>query len=118
MAKKELEYYLSLPYEVTIEEDEYTTGGKCYRAFCPELPGCASHGESVEQAINALQEAKTLYIETLLTNKQRVPVPVEKTAFTSLMGNVDITSVILQKCQIRHKIEERKIQDWILTSTI
>lgn len=119
MAHKKLEDYLRLSYQMIIQEDEYTNGVKCYRAFCPELPGCASHGDSEEEALEALQEAKSLYIETLLSNNQSVPLPVEeKTVFTSLMGNVDMTSIILQKCQIRHNIEEKKIQDWILTPTV
>ena len=43
-----------------IESDEHG-----YFAYCPELPGCFSQGESYEEASANVQEAITLYIETL-----------------------------------------------------
>ena len=43
-----------------IESDEHG-----YFAYCPELPGCFSQGESYEEALTNVQEAIALYIETL-----------------------------------------------------
>jgi len=43
-----------------IESDEHG-----YFAYCPELPGCYSQGESYEEALTNIQEAIALYIETL-----------------------------------------------------
>ena len=34
-------------------------------AYCPELKGCHTQGETVEEALNNLREAAELYIETL-----------------------------------------------------
>ena len=43
-----------------IESDE-----NGYFAYCPELPGCFSQGQSYEEALTNVQEAIALYIETL-----------------------------------------------------
>lgn len=36
-----------------------------YYAFCPELKGCQTSGETFEEAHNAIKEAIELYLETL-----------------------------------------------------
>jgi len=36
-----------------------------YYAYCPELKGCQTEGESVEEALANLREAAELYLETL-----------------------------------------------------
>ena len=41
------------------------SGEHGYFAYCPELPGCFSQGQSYEEALSNIQEAIALYIETL-----------------------------------------------------
>jgi len=45
---------------VIIEYDEQT---KSYAAYCPELPGCTSAGDTEEEAIRNIKEAILLYLE-------------------------------------------------------
>ncbi len=45
---------------VVIEQDEHG----CY-AWCPELKGCQSQGETIEEALTNIREAAELYLETL-----------------------------------------------------
>ncbi len=45
---------------VVIEKDEYG-----YYAYCPELEGCQTQGDSVEEAMANIKEAIELYLETL-----------------------------------------------------
>jgi len=45
---------------IIIEEDDYG-----FFAYCPELNGCHSQGESKEEAIENIKEAIDLYLETL-----------------------------------------------------
>lgn len=45
---------------VVIEKDDFG-----YYAFCPELPGCHSQGDSFEEAMENIREALQLYLETL-----------------------------------------------------
>ncbi len=49
---------------IIIEKDEYG-----YYAFCPELPGCHSQGDSTEEALENVKEAVDLYLETLSQRK-------------------------------------------------
>ena len=45
---------------VVIEKDDHG-----YYAYCPELDGCQSQGNTLEEAISNIREAAELYIETL-----------------------------------------------------
>ncbi|MHB8231716.1 MAG: type II toxin-antitoxin system HicB family antitoxin [bacterium] len=45
---------------IVIEKDEYG-----YYAYCPELKGCQTQGDSYEEAIDNVKEAVELYLETL-----------------------------------------------------
>ena len=53
---------MSGPYKVnvTIEKDEYG-----YYAYCPELEGCQTQGDSLEEVLSNIREAIELYLETL-----------------------------------------------------
>jgi len=53
---------LSIPYKVNviIEKDEYG-----YYAYCPELEGCQTQGDSLEEVLSNIKEAVRLYLETL-----------------------------------------------------
>jgi len=42
-----------------------------YYAYCPELEGCQSQGETVEEALVNIREAIELYIETLSDEEKR-----------------------------------------------
>jgi len=45
---------------IVIEKDEYG-----YYAYCPELEGCQSQGESLEEVMANIKEAIELYLETM-----------------------------------------------------
>jgi predicted RNase H-like HicB family nuclease len=36
-----------------------------YYAYSPDLPGCQSQGDSMEEAVSNIKEAISLYLETL-----------------------------------------------------
>ena len=45
---------------VVIEYDKKTSS---YAAYCPELPGCASCGDTEKEAMVNIEEAIALYLE-------------------------------------------------------
>ncbi len=45
---------------VIIEKDKYG-----YYAFCPELEGCHTQGDSLDEVLENIKEAIQLYLETL-----------------------------------------------------
>jgi len=51
---------MSYKVSIVIEKDEHG-----YYAYCPELPGCQSEGDSLEIVQANIKEAVELYIETL-----------------------------------------------------
>ena len=51
---------MSYKVSIVIEKDEHG-----YYAYCPELEGCQSQGDSIEEAMANIKEAVELYLETL-----------------------------------------------------
>jgi len=67
-----LDYYLSLKYPMSVYPEE--EGG--YTIMIPDLPGCISEGETLEEAFININEAKELWIETVyLSKKKPIPFP-------------------------------------------
>mgnify|MGYP001104135096 CR=1 FL=1 len=56
---------MSYKVNVVIEKD------KCgYYGYCPELEGCQTQGDSLEEILNNLKEAVELYLETLSVDER------------------------------------------------
>ncbi|OQX83469.1 HicB family protein [candidate division KSB1 bacterium 4484_87] len=51
---------MTMKVNVVIEKDSYG-----YYAFCPELKGCHSQGDTLEEVLENIKEAAQLYLETL-----------------------------------------------------
>ncbi len=51
---------MSYKMSIVIERDEHG-----YFAYCPELDGCHSQGDSLDEIIQNMREAIGLYMETL-----------------------------------------------------
>jgi antitoxin HicB len=68
---KTLEYYLSLPYSIELipDEDGY------WFARIPLLSGCMTQGATRNEALEMLDEAKTLWLETALSEGIEIPEP-------------------------------------------
>ena len=49
-----------MKFRIVIEYDPET---KSYAAYCPELPGCCSAGDTEEEALANAKEAISLYLE-------------------------------------------------------
>jgi predicted RNase H-like HicB family nuclease len=58
---------MSRKASVVIEKDEHG-----FYAWCPELPGCQSQGDTLEEAIANIKEAIELYLDTLPENERDV----------------------------------------------
>jgi len=72
---KDLNYYLDINYEIKIRrltEEE----GDGWLAKIPIRPGCMSDGETIEEAIANLADAKKCWIETSLELERPIPEPI------------------------------------------
>jgi antitoxin HicB len=68
---KTLKYYLALPYtiELTPDEDGY------WFAEIPLLPGCMTQGSNRAEALDMIDEAKMLWLETAIEEGIDIPEP-------------------------------------------
>ncbi len=57
---------MSYKVSIVIEKDEYG-----YYAYSPELEGCQSQGDSLEEAMANIREAIELYLETLSEDEKK-----------------------------------------------
>ena len=65
-------------FSVVIEKDE-----DGYFAFCPELQGCYTQGDTYEEALENIKDAIRLHIEDRLEVGEEIPQP-ESVSLTSL----------------------------------
>jgi predicted RNase H-like HicB family nuclease len=62
------EYMKSYTYRVIIEPD-----GDAYHGYVPSLPGCHTHGATIEETRMYLRDAMSLYLEQLAEEKSDIP---------------------------------------------
>ncbi|WP_456341638.1 type II toxin-antitoxin system HicB family antitoxin [Thermovibrio sp.] len=67
----EIEYYMKLPYK--IELIPYSEGGLFARI--KELEGCMTEGDSLEEVMELLNDAKRAWFETALESGIEIPLP-------------------------------------------
>jgi antitoxin HicB len=73
--KKRVEYYLNLPYTMTVRYREEQGG--YYVAGYIELPDLTMTGETPEEAVKELLIEKPEWFETCIQNGVPIPLPVE-----------------------------------------
>ena len=71
MITKDLNYYLSLPYPIELIPDEEGY----WFARIPLLEGCMTNGNSREEALLMLDDAKQLWLETAIALGKSIPEP-------------------------------------------
>lgn len=69
--KQSIDYYLNLNYPVTLYPD--ADGG--YVAQIKDLPGCLTQGETVDETMTNINEARELWIETAYEAGDDIPLP-------------------------------------------
>ena len=69
---KDLEYYMGLPYRVEVIEDKEEGG---YTLHCPELSGCMTCADTVEEGFRLLEEAKRGWFAACLEAGTPIPEP-------------------------------------------
>ncbi|MBF0338637.1 MAG: type II toxin-antitoxin system HicB family antitoxin [Nitrospirae bacterium] len=57
---------MSYKISIVIEKDDFG-----YYAYCPELEGCHTQGETFEETMFNIKEAVELYLETLTDEEKR-----------------------------------------------
>ncbi|MBC7970826.1 MAG: type II toxin-antitoxin system HicB family antitoxin [Verrucomicrobia bacterium] len=68
---KALEHYLKLRYPIKIYPE--AEGG--YVALIKDLPGCITQGETPDEIMANIEEARQLWIETVYEHGDEIPLP-------------------------------------------
>ena len=68
---------MSYKLNIIIEEDE-----DGFYAYCPELKGCQSQGDTLKEVQNNIQEAVELYLETLSESEKQELIQKKVTTMT------------------------------------
>lgn len=69
---KTLEYYMGLPYRIEIVEDKDEGG---FALHCPELNGCMTCADSIEEGLKLLNDAKKEWFSACLEDGISIPEP-------------------------------------------
>ncbi len=62
-----------MKYPVAIHKDQ----GSCFGVSVPDIPGCFSAGETIDEALSNTQEAIASHLEILSEEGRRAPKPSE-----------------------------------------
>jgi predicted RNase H-like HicB family nuclease len=76
MDKKDVKYYMSLPYNYLIQPVTDESGSYYYGRIL-ELDGCQSTGETFEEAYNSLLEAMEGWLEVKIEYGDPIPKPLK-----------------------------------------
>jgi len=89
--RKEAEKLAERPYSVELVIDETTEGQPVYVARIPELEGCIGQGQTIDEAVSNLNDAKVDFIESLLDDGLPVPQPALLATTTSSSISATVT---------------------------
>ncbi len=78
MVNKDLEYYLSLPYTITLKRGT-GDGEEYWIARVVELPHCMTHGVTQEEALRDIEDAKQEWLKSNLDAGLPIPEPAKFT---------------------------------------
>ena len=101
---KNLEYYMSLPYRMEVVPD-IEEGG--YMASFPELPGCLTCADTMEELIVNAQDAKKAWLEASLEDGDIIPEPIvgEETREYSGQFKIRMPKSLHRSLSLRAKAE-------------
>ena len=77
--KKDFDYYMGLNYKIEIIPDTEEGG---YALSCPELPGCVTCAETIQEGILMLEDAKKNWIVACLGDGITIPEPTDIEAYS------------------------------------
>lgn len=79
MRMKKIEDYVDLPYKMEIVKD-LDEGG--YVVSFPDLPGCLTVGETIEEAIKNAEDAKRTWLEAAIEEQIEISIPEKKEKYS------------------------------------
>ena len=109
--RKPLKYYLNLKYPVTLEEAP--EGG--YFVQIEDLPGCFSQGETPEEALEMIEEARRLWMEVVYEEGMDIPLPRDEEQYSGKF-NVRVPKNLHRKLDRMAKKEGVSLNQYIVST--
>ena len=69
---KNLDYYMGLNYKIEVLKNEESEG---YTLYCPELRGCITSADTIEDGIAMIEDAKKCWFEACIEDNIQIPLP-------------------------------------------
>ena len=107
---KDLQYYMGLPYRVVLHPAD--EGG--YVVEIPELTGCLSQAETLEDALIMLEDAKITWLETALEDGIEILEPAKSSGDYSGKLNIRIPKSLHRTLAERARDEKVILNQYIL----
>jgi predicted RNase H-like HicB family nuclease len=84
-----------MKYAIVIEKAESN-----YSAYVPDLPGCITTGDTIEEVYRMMQEAIEFHLETTMLHGESVPEPTSEVGYVEVdLGRVEANVAAERKCQ-------------------
>lgn len=96
---KNLKYYLNLDYTIRLKQNEDGS----YFAEIEELHGCMTEGDTKQEALEMIDDAKKTWLEVAIARKITIPEP-EKDDFSGKL-NVRMPKFLHRKLSYKSKQE-------------
>jgi antitoxin HicB len=79
---KFLDYYLSLKYPISF----YPESEGDYTVTIKDIPGCISQGETLSEAMENIEKARELWIETAYECEDEIPLPATEVEYSGSLS--------------------------------
>jgi antitoxin HicB len=108
--KKNLNYYLELEYTIRLKKNSDGS----YFAEVEELPGCMTEGDTEQEAVTMIEDAKKAWLEVALKRKIAIPEP----ASDEFSGkfNIRVPKFLHRKLAYKAKQENVSLNTLITTT--
>jgi antitoxin HicB len=114
---KDFEYYMGLPYKIVF----YPADEGGYVVEIPELPGCLSQGETTEEALDMINDAKKCWLMTAVQQGITISEPKKETIEYSGKLNIRIPKslhrILAQKAK-EEKVSLNQLINYHLASGV
>ncbi|MBC8383773.1 MAG: type II toxin-antitoxin system HicB family antitoxin [Candidatus Cloacimonetes bacterium] len=110
--KKNVEYYKDLPYTIEITPDDGV-----FFVKIKELPGCISQGDTIQEALEMIDDAMNCWLEAALEDVDTIPLP-ESMQECNYSGKISLRmpKSLHKRLTINAKIEGVSLNSYIVTA--
>jgi predicted RNase H-like HicB family nuclease len=118
--KKNIAYYLDLPWTYTIEIGKDDKGGKIYIVEVNELPGICTDAPTFDEAMVLIKEAITSAVRLYMKLGEDVPEPINEETFKGNIAYRTSTKrhYLLAKEALKKKLSLSKLIDEYIDSAL